>query len=89
MSQAIRATPELSKQWGRQIPEHRFNRDYALGFRSEGQNANKSRCSTVILPRSRSHHYGEKQNCWTCLILKAFWIVIDNPMHNPGLTTFL
>jgi hypothetical protein len=61
-----------------------LNPDYALGFRNEGQKANKIRCSTVILPRRRSHPYGEKQNRWTCLILKAFWIAIEILMHNSG-----
>lgn len=32
---------------------------YALRIRYEVKNANKSRCSTVILTRRHSHHYGE------------------------------
>jgi len=62
-----------------------FNRVYALDYRNESKKANKIGCSTVILPRNRSHHYGEKKNRQTYLILQAFLLVIENLKHIPGL----
>ena len=60
-----------------------------MGFRNESEKANKIGCSTVILPRNRSHHYGEKKDRRTYPILQAFWLVVENLMHNPGLILFV
>ena len=43
------------------------------------------RASELLVGGRAGHHYGEKQNCWTCLSLQAFWLVIEILMHSPGL----